>query len=136
MPPHVNQTVVTLAEQTEISESQDSLNNLEMPTAQDSTATADTPADTLANDPHNREYYLAQIPFSDEMKAASDEIIKDGLFHAGIIFKDKLGNLPLSRKHLLRLINQYGEFPRWTKPGITFSCSIRCRVGVTWLTTV
>ncbi len=108
----VNQTVVTLAEQTEISESQDSLNNLEMPTAQDSTATADTPADTLANDPHNREYYLAQIPFSDEMKAASDEIIKDGLFHAGIIFKDKLGNLPLSRKHLLRLINQYGEFPQ------------------------
>ena len=108
----VNQTVVTLAEQTEISESQDSLNNLEMPTAQDSTATADTPADTLANDPHNREYYLALIPFSDEMKAASDEIIKDGLFHAGIIFKDKLGNLPLSRKHLLRLINQYGEFPQ------------------------
>ena len=67
-------------------------------------------ADTLANDPHNREYYLAQIPFTEEQVAASDDIIKDGLFHAGIIFKDKLGNLSLSERSLLRLTDNYTDF--------------------------
>ncbi len=68
--------------------------------------------DTLANDPHNREYYLAQIPFTDDQVAASNDIIKDGLFHAGIIFKDKLGNLNLSEKQLLRLTGNYDDFPQ------------------------
>ena len=44
--------------------------------------------------------------------AASNDIIKDGLFHAGIIFKDKLNNLNLSEKHLLRLTNNFGDFPQ------------------------
>ena len=73
---------------------------------------SDEPADTLANDPHNREYYLAQIPFTDDQKAASNEIIKDGLFHAGVIFKDKLENLGLSEKHLLRLTGKYEDYPQ------------------------
>ena len=68
------------------------------------------PVDTLANDPHNREYYLAQIPTTDEMKAACHDIIKDGLLHSGIIFKDKLENLRLSEKQLLRLTNNYPDF--------------------------
>ena len=68
------------------------------------------PEDTLANDPHNREYYLAQIPTTDEMKAACHDIIKDGLLHSGIIFKDKLENLKLSEKQLLRLKNDYPDF--------------------------
>ena len=37
-----------------------------------SAESTDAKADTLANDPHNREYYLAQIPFTEEQKAASD----------------------------------------------------------------
>ena len=68
--------------------------------------------DSAQNDPHNREYYLAQIPFTEEQVAASNDIIKDGLFHAGIIFKDKLGNLNLSEKHLLRLTNNFADFPQ------------------------
>ena len=71
---------------------------------------ATTEADSLASDPHNREYYLAQIPFTDEQKAASDLIIMDGLFHAGVIFKDKLDNLNLAEKHLTRLTTQYPSF--------------------------
>ena len=67
-------------------------------------------ADSVANDPHNREYYLAQIPFTEEQIAASDEMIKEGLFHAGIIFKDKLDNLPLSKKALERLTTQYADY--------------------------
>ena len=80
---------------------------LDEPTAADSDLAADAAADTLANDPHNREYYLAQIPFTDEQVGASNDIIKDALFHAGVIFKDKLDNLRLSEKHLLRLTNNY-----------------------------
>ena len=66
--------------------------------------------DTLANDPHNREYYLAQIPFTDEQKAGCHNIIKDGLFHAGVIFKDKLENLTLSERHLIRLTDNYDDY--------------------------
>lgn len=59
--------------------------------------------DTAALDPHKREYYLAQIPFTEEQIAESNKIIIDGLFHSGIIFKDKLNNLELSEKALRRL---------------------------------
>ena len=65
-----------------------------------------------ASDPHNREYYLAQIPFTDEQKAASDDIIKDGLFQSGVIFKDKLDNLNLSEKALVRLTSQYADYAK------------------------
>lgn len=71
----------------------------------------DEKADPAA-DPHNREYYLAQIPFTDEQKAASDDIIKDGLFQSGVIFKDKLDNLKLSEKALVRLTTQYADYAK------------------------
>ena len=67
-------------------------------------------ADTLANDPHNREYYLAQIPFTEEQVQESNVIIKDGLYHAGVIFKDKLDNLPLAERQLMRLSTHYPDY--------------------------
>ena len=72
---------------------------------------SETP-DSTALDPHNREYYLAQIPFTEEQVEASNNIIKDGLFNSGVIFKDKLDNLPLSEKALVRLTTQYPEYER------------------------
>ncbi len=98
----------------------------------DSIATAQAIADSIAeveeskmdsaqNDPHKREYYLAQIPFTEEQVAASNEIIKDALLQAGIIFKDKLDNstfedarqskpLKLSAKHLTRLTDSFPDY--------------------------
>ena len=110
----VNRTVVNLAmNNEETPESPDSLANLEAPAITDSISGKQTAeADSAANDPHKREYYLAQIPFTEDQVAASNDIIKDGLFHAGIIFKDKLNNLNLSEKHLLRLTNNFGDFPQ------------------------
>ena len=117
----MNQTVVNLANNNTQEKSEDSENseNAEfsdslatqgaVPT--DSTQTA-APQDTLANDPHNREYYLAQIPFSEEQKAASHAIIQEALLQSGIIFKDKLDNLKLSEKQLLRLTNNYPQFEK------------------------
>ena len=80
--------------------------------AVDSISTEETPAaeDSTANDPHERAYYLAQIPFSEEQKVASHAIIQDGLFHAGVIFKDKLDNLSLGERHLRRLTDNYEAY--------------------------
>ena len=67
-------------------------------------------SDSAVNDPHRREYYLAQIPFTQEQLAESNKLLEDGLYHAGVIFKDKLDNLPLSRKSLLRLVNNHPDY--------------------------
>lgn len=65
--------------------------------------------DSVQNDPHRREYYLKQIPFTPEKKAESDIIIMQSLHQAGVILKDKLNNLYLSKNHLQRLKEQYGD---------------------------
>ena len=67
-------------------------------------------SDSAVNDSHRREYYLAQIPFTPEQLAESNKLLEDGLYHAGVIFKDKLDNLPLSRKSLLRLVNNHPDY--------------------------
>ena len=76
----------------------------------DSIASDTNVPDSIPSDPHTREYYLAQIPFTEEQKAASDAIIMESLFHAGIILKDKLENLTLSHKMLYRLVSQYPDY--------------------------
>ena len=96
-------------------ENVESAENMEAPTAtvpSDSIAGSgsEVPADSSAFDPHKREYYLAQIPFTEEQIAESNNLIKDGLFHSGIIFKDKLDNLRLSEKALGRLTSQYADY--------------------------
>ena len=117
----INRTVVNLAQDN--AENPDNPDNPESPETPDSLGNggvaandsiagtkAENPNDTLANDPHNREYYLAQIPFTEEQLAASHDAIKDGLYHAGIIFKDKLDNLRLCEKYLTRLTNDYPDY--------------------------
>ncbi len=66
--------------------------------------------DSLASDPHNREYYLAQIPFTEEQVQQSNLIIMDGLYNSGVIFKDKLENLTLAKKQLTRITAQYPDY--------------------------
>ena len=106
----INQTVVAMSEQQE-EEAPEGTENQEANDSIDiATPKEDTPQDSLSADPHEREYYLAQIPFTDEQKAVCHDIIKDGLFHAGVIFKDKLDNLTLSEKHLVRLTDNYTDY--------------------------
>lgn len=100
----INQTVVR--QNTPASpDSLDMSANPETPERQNSPET--TPP---TSDIHEREYYLAQIPFTDEQKTASHAIISDALFHAGVIFKDKLDNLVLCERHLGRLVHDYPQF--------------------------
>ena len=67
-------------------------------------------ADSLS--PYDREYYLVQLPFTPEQKSSSDAIIMEGLHNSGVIFKDKLDNLPLAEKQFSRLLSQYPEWQR------------------------
>lgn len=67
-------------------------------------------ADSIANDPHHREYYLKQIPFTEEARAASDLIIMDGLYNAGVIEKDDLEDFPLAESSLTRITTQYPTY--------------------------
>ena len=109
----INQTVVNLgsSEDQETPEAEDGQRELgSLDRQQEAADSTSQKALSPAEDPHTREYYLAQIPFSDEQKAGCRDIIKDGLFHAGIIFKDKLDNLPLCEKHLTRLTTDYTDY--------------------------
>lgn len=83
-------------------------------TMQDSLAADTTQAanDSVETDPHKRGYYMAQIPFTQEQIDASNKIIMDGLFNSGIIFKDKLDNLRLAEKAMLRLTNDYADYEK------------------------
>lgn len=66
--------------------------------------------DSLANDPHHREYYLKQIPFTDEQLAASHQVLSDGLYQAGILEMERLENFDLAYRTLLRLLTEYPEY--------------------------
>ena len=106
-----NQTVVGSTEtaENENLEKPDSLDNPDGLDNQEKD-NKEQPDSASLNDPHQREYYLAQIPFTEEQIAESNNLIKDGLFHAGVIFKDKLDNLNLSSKYLERLTTQYADY--------------------------
>ena len=67
-------------------------------------------ADSLKNNPHKREYYLSQIPFTVEQLEASNKILEDGLHHSGVIFKDRLDNLRLAEKALRRVSDNYPDY--------------------------
>ena len=114
----VNQTVVASLD-TEAALSADSLGNpahLENPDNPETPEKADekekAEADSAQNDPHKREYYLAQIPFTEEQVQESNLLIMDALFQSGVIFKDKLENLRLSEKQLDRLTDQYPDYEK------------------------
>ena len=103
----INKTVVANAAGAE--EMTDELRDSLAQAAEQEELLKQTP-DSAVNDPHRREYYLAQIPFTPEQLAESNKLLEDGLYHAGVIFKDKLDNLPLSRKSLLRLVNNHPDY--------------------------
>ena len=106
-----NKTVVNTAiSDDDMAEMTDKLQNDSIAPAEETADESKEISDSLASDPHKREYYLAQIPFTPEQLEESNEVIKDGLFHSGIIFKDKLDNLALSEKAFRRLINDYPDF--------------------------
>ena len=99
-----------------------SMSDFEADSETDSTAVADAPdgapaandsvdaeAQKRAEDPHFVEYYLKQIPKSDEERQTCRDIIQGGLFNMGLILKDKLEDFPASIDEFNILLKEYPD---------------------------
>ena len=123
-----NKTVVNLDEFAEVDyDAPDS-----MATVRDSMAIGkdSLAVDSTAIDGKGLEYYLSQIPLTEEAMKESNDILSDALYHLGLIYKDKLNEYPLAERTFARLITQFPDFPqtdealynlflmysRWDKP--------------------
>lgn len=65
--------------------------------------------DSLANDPHEREYYLKQIPFTEQQMEESNRLLGDALYNAGIQEQEQLENFPLAERTMIRFLNDFPE---------------------------
>ena len=63
----------------------------------------------METDPYKREYYLQQIPYTDEAKQESDKLITAALLEQGIIYKDRLTEYQFAEKSLLRITDNYPQ---------------------------
>ncbi|MBR6692012.1 MAG: tetratricopeptide repeat protein [Bacteroidaceae bacterium] len=72
----------------------------------------DEDADTLSTDPTTREFYLQQIPDTDEKKSAAHTALRDALYESGVRFKDNVNDKYLTLKYLERIPNDYPDFER------------------------
>ncbi len=70
----------------------------------DSTATA-----KVSNDPHNRDYYLKDLPFTEEQVLASNVLIDSALFELGFIYKDDLENNDRAIESFDTLVTRFPE---------------------------
>lgn len=62
-----------------------------------------------ASDPHNPEYYLAQIPKTPEEIQNANDIIQEGLYNMGLILKDRLEDYPAARHEFDELLQRYPD---------------------------
>ncbi len=61
--------------------------------------------EVVSDDPKTREYYLQQLPMTEEDVEASNIIIEDGLYNMAMIYKDKLEDFTLA-------VNAFEELER------------------------
>ena len=71
-----------------------------------------TVADSLANDPTAREYYMKQIPRTPEQIAAAQKTLVEALYQAGIIYKEQLNDKQHTIATFERIVK---EFPKYEK---------------------
>jgi tetratricopeptide (TPR) repeat protein len=115
----INKTVIASLDNEGVDyEKEDSLENARLSLLNDSTVTDSTQLDrngtadndSIPNDPLTREYYLAQLPFTEEQITESNNKIREALFPAGVIEKDELENYLLARNTFMRLYTEFPEF--------------------------
>lgn len=61
-------------------------------------------------DPHRPEYYLKDIPLTEEQMAASNAALVDGLYNSAIIYKDRMENFPLAERTFQRVLLNFPDF--------------------------
>lgn len=62
-----------------------------------------------SEDPHYEEYYLKQIPKTEEQIQAAHDIIQEGLYNMGVILKDKLEDFDASANEFTELLTRYPD---------------------------
>ena len=62
-----------------------------------------------AEDPHYEEYYLKQIPKTEEEIQSSHEIIQEGLYNMGTILKDKMEDYSAAAYEYSQLLERYPD---------------------------
>ncbi len=73
------------------------------------TIKVDAEALKRAEDPHYEEYYLKQIPKTEEEITAAHEIIQEGLYNMGVILKDKMEDYDASAYEFGQLLQRYPD---------------------------
>ena len=104
-----NKTVVSLDDFAETKYDEEEITPEEK-AVQDSVAADKAKQDSIANDNKNPQFYLNQIPKTPEAIAESNDIIKDGLYNMGMIYKDKLEDFSLAQQTFARLYSQYPDY--------------------------
>ena len=66
----------------------------------------------LSTDPTTREFYIQQIPDTDEKKEQANTALREALFESGVRFKDNASNKELTIKYLERVANEHSGFER------------------------
>ena len=77
--------------------------------ATDSISAAEADSLKRIEDPHYVEYYLAQIPKTDEERQTCNDIIQEGLFNMGVILKDRLEDFAGSIAQFNTLLTRYPD---------------------------
>ena len=65
--------------------------------------------ENMSDDPKTREFYLQQIPLTEEDIEQSNLIIMDGMYHIGLIYKDNLEDFELAIEALEDLEERFPE---------------------------
>lgn len=72
---------------------------------------------TSSNDPHQRGYYLTDLPFKPEQKAVCDSLIRESLYQVGFVYMDRLSDYQRSVESYETLDTRYPEneheLPSW-----------------------
>ena len=103
-----NKNTFSLDENTEEEENLAQGNDSTQVQGNDSTQ-VDKEALKRAEDPHYEEYYLKQIPKTEEEIQTSNDVIQEGLYNMGVILKDKLNDLPGSIYEFEQLLERYPD---------------------------
>lgn len=77
--------------------------------AQNDSIPADSTAKAVETDPKKREYYLQDLPLTEEKLAASQSIVEEALYNIGYIYKDGLKDNEKSIESFEKLIEKFPE---------------------------
>lgn len=64
-------------------------------------------------DPHRPEFYLKDIPFTEEQMEASNKALVEGLVGAAPIYKDEMENFALAERTYKRIMNDFPDYDKY-----------------------